>query len=174
VTRWFTMRRFTNTGGIPCERMREAISAEIDGEASDIRAKDVRFHLAHCEECLRFQTGTRALGRQVNLQSSRPVPADVQERLAIEMVRTVATAPRVSPRRSWNIRRASEWRRGARWVGALAPAAFVAVVLPLGALSTPREIPTHASTPCTISLRYLHRLAPETALSSILKNGGRP
>jgi hypothetical protein len=172
--RWSTMRRFTRTGEIPCERMREAISAEIDGEASGIRAKDVRFHLAHCEECLRFQIGTRALGRQVNLQISRPVPADLKERLAVEMVQSAATAPHVSRRRPWNIWRASEWRRGVRWVGALAPAAFVAVVLPMGTLSTPREIPTHASTPCTISLRYLHRQAPETSLSPIVKNGGRP
>jgi hypothetical protein len=98
--RWFGMRGFTRTEGIPCGRMREAISAEIDGEASGIRVEDVRFHLTHCEDCLRFQTGTRALGRQVNLQISRPVPADVKERLAIEMVRTVGSAPHVSRRRS--------------------------------------------------------------------------
>lgn len=108
------MHWIARTEGIPCERMREAISAEIDGEAPGIRGKDVRFHLAHCEDCFRFQTESRALGWQVNLQISRPVPADVKERLTIEMVRTVGTAPYVSRRRSWNIRRVSEWRRGVR------------------------------------------------------------
>src|SRR5580692_9558613 len=84
VMRWVVMRWFGRTGGIPCESMREAISAEIDGEAPGIRGKDVRFHLAHCEDCLRFQTGSTALDRQVNLQISRPVPADLKERLIIE------------------------------------------------------------------------------------------
>jgi hypothetical protein len=108
------MRWFGRTGGIPWERMREAISAEIDGEAPGIRGKDVRFHLARCEDCLRFQTGSRALGWQVNLQISRPVKPDVKERVAIEMVQTAGTAPYTPRRRSWNIRRGSEWRRGAR------------------------------------------------------------
>jgi hypothetical protein len=101
VMRWVVMHRFGlhwfgRTGGIPCESMREAISAEIDGEASGIRSKDVRFHVAHCEDCLRFQTGSTALGCQVNLQISRPVPADLKERLAIEMVRAVGPAPYAS------------------------------------------------------------------------------
>jgi hypothetical protein len=48
------------------------------------------------------------------------------------------------------------------------------VVMPLGALPSPREIPTHASTPCTIALRYLHRQAPEASLTPITKDARWP
>ena len=63
---------------------------------------------------------------------------------------------------------------GRTLTGALAPAALVAVVLPCGALSSPREIPTHVSTPCTISLWNLHRPAPEASRTPIAKDTRRP
>jgi anti-sigma factor RsiW len=161
MTRWPGIRRFTNGGSTPCDQVREAISAELDGEASSLRAKDVRSHVSHCEECLRFQAAARALNGRVSLQVSPPVPADLKDRLARELDSIVTP-----PSRHWrHIGRVSEWRSGVRWVGALAPAAFVAVVLPLGALSTPREVPTHAPTPCTISLRHLQWTTPGVTLT---------
>jgi anti-sigma factor RsiW len=161
MTRWRGIRRFTNAGSIPCDQVREAISAELDGEVSSLRANDVRSHVSNCEECLRFRAATRALNGRVGLQVSRPVPADLKDRLARELDPIV-----IPSSRHWRrIGRVSEWRGGVRWVGALAPAVFVAVVLPLGALSTPRAVPTHAPTPCTISLRHLQWKTPGITLT---------
>jgi hypothetical protein len=156
MTRRAWSRRFAKAKSIPCGRVREAISAELDSEAAGLHVKDVRFHLAQCGECFRFEAAARSLSSQVALQVTPPVPADFKDRLARELDVTVAAASHHRGPPSWRLGRTWEWRRGVRWAGALAPAALAVVVLPLGALSTPPEVPTHAATPCTISLRYLH------------------
>ena len=117
----------------------------------DPRGK-ARSHLATCDDCQRFEAEATALAGFVNLQASRRAPESLKELLAGELARTVGPPPLQTRPRLWRPRPAIGWRRGVQWVGALAPAAAVAVVVPLGVLSSPMGHPTHPSTPCTAHL----------------------
>jgi anti-sigma factor RsiW len=148
-------RRTTVAGATSCEIARQAISADLDGEASGLATKDTVAHIARCPECQRFRAGALTLDRQFGLEVSRPVPDALKEALTSEWVRTVGPAPRVSWRVWSVIGRPTMWRRRVAWVSALTPAVLLAVALPLGALSSPHEVPSHARTPCTIDLANL-------------------
>ena len=144
--------RTPRAGVTSCEVVRQAISADLDGEASGLATKDTVAHIARCPECRRFRAGALTLGRQLGLEVSRPVPGALKEALTSEWVRTVGLAPRVSWRVWSVIGRPTMWRRRVAWVSALTPAVLLAVALPLGALSSPHEVPSHARTPCTVDL----------------------
>jgi RNA polymerase sigma-70 factor, ECF subfamily len=152
------MRRHRESGrsrrakSLSCDVVRESISAALDGERPGIGAKESKAHLAQCQECQRFELGVTALTRQVSLQASRPASDALEELLATELARNIGPVPVASPH-SWRISRSFRWRRSAQWIGALTPAVVVGVVLPLGALSSAHELPTHAPTPCTVHLR---------------------
>ena len=143
-------------GAISCEVVRQAISAELDGEASGMATKDTLAHTARCPECQRFRARALMLGGRLGLEVSRPAPDALWETLSPEWARTVRPAPRTSLRvRSVSGRR-TMWRRRVVGVSALTPAALLVVALPLGALSSPHEVPSHARTPCTIDLAGFH------------------
>jgi hypothetical protein len=89
------------------------------------------------------------------MEMTRPVPDGLKELLAKELTGDVGGAAHRLPHGSRQAGPTGAWHRRARWAGALAPAALVVVILPLGGLSSPRAIPTHASTPCTVYLRLL-------------------
>jgi anti-sigma factor RsiW len=144
--------RTSGAGATSCEVVRQAISADLDGEASGLATKDTVAHIARCPECRRFRAGALTLGRQLGLEVSRPVPGALKEALTSEWVRTVGPAPRAWRRMLSVIGRRSTWRRRVAWVSALTPALLLAVALPLGALSSPHEVPSHARTPCTVDL----------------------
>jgi predicted anti-sigma-YlaC factor YlaD len=132
-----------------CEDIRQAVSARLDGEPTGLKRETVDVHLAGCPDCLRFQAGLSTLSRQVGLQMSRPAPDALKEVLTAHLALTVGPAPHIPPRRPREVRTNLSWRRSVQWISALTPAALVAVFVPLGALSSPHETPSHAPTPCT-------------------------
>jgi anti-sigma factor RsiW len=138
-----------------CVTIREAISASLDGEMPGIRAKESETHLARCPECRRFKTELGILARLVRPDVTRPAPEALKELLVTVLTGNAGDVAHRLPRESRPTRQRVVWRRGVCWFGALTPAALAAVVLPLGGLSSPHEIPTRALTPCTIYLQSL-------------------
>jgi hypothetical protein len=167
--RW--SRSAKRAGAVPCGRIRQAISARFDGERLGVRAKIMDSHVTHCRGCQQYREGIAALNRQPDLQTSRRVPLGLKERLAVELPHAMDPTRRVYPWFSQTLRWDLPWRRGVRWLAALAPATIVVAVLPLGALSSPHVRPAPASTPCTIYLRSVEgRFVSGGALSVMSKS----
>ena len=141
-------------GTTSCEQVQLAISATLDGEAPGVAARDADAHLARCGDCRRFQAGAAALGRQRRLEVSRPVPSALKETLTALWVASAGPLPRSTRNASRQGGGITLWRRRVQWASALLPAAVLAASLPLGALSSPHEVPSHARTPCTVDLSY--------------------
>jgi negative regulator of sigma E activity len=137
---------------LSCASVREEISAALDGEPIRARGRARRRHLELCADCRRFVAEVGTLTRQMSLEASHRAPDALKDLLAAELVRTGPEAVDSSHRSSW-FNRTDQWRRRVQWVAVLAPAATLAVVVPLGPLSTPEGTPTHPSTPCTAHLR---------------------
>jgi predicted anti-sigma-YlaC factor YlaD len=146
-------RTARRAGALPCEVVRVAISAGLDGEVADLSGAIVAAHVAGCPGCRRFQEGAAVLQQGITLRASRPPPAALKERLAGEWVETVAVMPPPVAGRSRRSVPRPGWHRTIRWAGVLVPAAALVVALPLGALSAAQGKPSHASTPCTRNLR---------------------
>jgi predicted anti-sigma-YlaC factor YlaD len=130
-----TIRRVSRlankAGAVPCDRIRQAISADIDGERPGVMTKMIDSHVTHSRGCQQYRAGIVALTRETNLQTSRLVPAGLKEPLGTEMRQVLGPAPLVAPRLPRHIRGIAPCRHSARWLGALAPAAFITVVLTL-------------------------------------------
>jgi predicted anti-sigma-YlaC factor YlaD len=146
------MRRGRRRSGEPdCEAVRQAISARLDGEPAGVAEPDLAAHLDGCPGCQRFSAGAVSLAGMIGLQASHGAPEDLHRRLAFELAHVTPSRPAWLAR--WRRTGATmAWRRRVRWVGAVAPVALMATFVPLGALASPHEIPSHAPTPCTISL----------------------
>jgi anti-sigma factor RsiW len=142
-----------------CESIRSAISARVDGERLGTTPKAIDTHLGVCPECRRFEAGVLTLDHQIGLQATRPAPDALKELLVTELERVVGPARRRWRTRTRQIRSTADWRRVGQWAGGLTPVALLAVFVPLGALSSPHAIPSHAPTPCTVNLK-LHRGLP--------------
>ncbi len=174
MTLWRESRLAKKAGAVPCDRIRQAISAAFDGERPGLRAKVINADVTHCRGCKHYQEGIVVLSRQPNLQTSRPVPLALTDRLAAEWSDARDQTPPIYPR-SWQ--RAGwgfPWRRAVPWLGSLAPAAVVLVVVPLGALSSPPVRPTPASTPCTIHLRSIQGHVVAGGASAVMTKPGPP
>jgi hypothetical protein len=145
-------------GDVSCQLIRQAISAEIDGEKPGIRARLTVSHLTHCQQCRQFQQLAPTLGGLVGVTRSRPVPGPLRAALLNEVRSSERSSSdrAVWSRRSVKAVTEQRWGRRIQWIGALTPAAFLLVVLPLGVLSSPREVPSHDSTPCTVDLPAPH------------------
>ena len=75
---------------LDCERIREAISAQLDGELSDLEAARLRAHLERCQDCSEFEASARfatdslraapleAMTRPVALPSRRRISLPVR------------------------------------------------------------------------------------------------
>ena len=168
IRRWSRLAK--KAGAVPCDRIRAAISASFDGERLGVKAKIMDSHLIHCRGCQQYREGIVALNRQPDLQISREVPLGLKERLAAELPRATDPTARIYPRFWRPVSWGAPWHRSVRWLAALAPAAIVVVVLPLGALSSPHPRPTPASTPCTNYLPSVEgRFVADGALSVVPK-----
>jgi anti-sigma factor RsiW len=145
---------------LPCDAVRSAISAGLDGERPGLSRATVTAHVGDCRGCARYEEGVRAIREQMSLRASRRPPEALKALLARELATTVASTPPPLERRSRRGIPSPGWRRTARWAAALLPAAALTVALPLGALSAAQGKPTHAPTPCTQNLRSPRASAP--------------
>lgn len=155
MTRRIGSRRTSSATAASCDHVRQAISARFDGEAPGLPRRDTDAHLARCGECRNYLAALIAVNRSVALEVSRPVPAALKQVLAAEWAHSVRPVPRPARKASSGVGRSTIWRRRLQWASALTPALLLAVALPLGALSSPHEVPSHARTPCTIDLASL-------------------
>lgn len=57
-----------------CTRIREILSAELDGEVCGGEVEPARRHLAGCAECREFEAGAASLHRAARLMPAEPVP----------------------------------------------------------------------------------------------------
>ena len=155
IRRWTSRWR---SEPLSCAVVREVISATLDGEVpGGAELAGLGTHLRMCGGCRSFLAAVTTLDGPVGLQAARPVPDSLGESLGREWVRTMGSSSTRSPRRWWQP--SGGWQRAVQWTGALAPAAIVTIGLPLGALSSPHDKPTHVPTPCTA------RLLPDVAPS---------
>jgi anti-sigma factor RsiW len=69
--------RDSTTGALLCERTREWISLELDGELSDFERALMNAHLVCCVECTEFQTDIRTITSRLRSERLEPVPAPV-------------------------------------------------------------------------------------------------
>jgi predicted anti-sigma-YlaC factor YlaD len=81
---------------LECERMREAVSAQLDGELSELEATRLRAHLAACESCREFEASagfsTTAL-REAPLEPlTRPIALPSRRRISFRMPAAAAAA----------------------------------------------------------------------------------
>jgi len=57
-----------------CDQIREAISARLDGEETDVESAVIETHVASCPGCRAFVEGTAGLHRSLRLAPAPPVP----------------------------------------------------------------------------------------------------
>jgi predicted anti-sigma-YlaC factor YlaD len=57
-----------------CEAIREALSARLDGEASDLGQATVDAHLGQCQDCAAWAEELAVLHRMVRVREAEPVP----------------------------------------------------------------------------------------------------
>ena len=145
-------RRVRTAAAVPCDQVREAISAGLDGEVPGLPLRDTETHLARCAACRQFQARVMAVNPALALEVSRPAPTELKQALATEWAQSIRPVPSFVRRGSLGVGRRTPWRRRLQWASALTPALLLAVALPLGALSSPHEVPSHAQTPCTADL----------------------
>jgi anti-sigma factor RsiW len=81
---------------LECERMREAVSAQLDGELSELEAIRLRTHLAACESCREFEASadfsTTALRTAPLEPLTRPIALPSRRRISFRMPAAAAAA----------------------------------------------------------------------------------
>ncbi|MEY2465024.1 MAG: hypothetical protein QOH64_3162, partial [Acidimicrobiaceae bacterium] len=80
-----------------CEECREAVSARLDGEASELDAAAADAHLVGCAECRAFEGSATALHRSLRVRPAEPVP----DLTAAILAKVPAAAGRAAPVREW-------------------------------------------------------------------------
>jgi anti-sigma factor RsiW len=84
---------------LECERMREAVSAQLDGELSELEAIRLRTHLDRCDSCREFEASasfsTTAL-RAASLEPmTRPIALPSRRRISVPLRVPAAAAAAV-------------------------------------------------------------------------------
>ena len=102
-----------------CDRVREAISARIDGEDPGVPDGAIEAHLATCAACRGWQQRAHAMTRRARL-GGRFLEQDLTARV-------LAAIP-PEPARRQSVRRQSARRLGAAWGGGMARRAGLAAV----------------------------------------------
>jgi len=90
---------------VDCQRWREAISAQIDGEDPGLAEAGLERHLAECPSCRAWQTAATGVTRAARVRSAEPVPdltdrvinAIAAEPLAVRPRATGGTADDTAP-----------------------------------------------------------------------------
>src|SRR5918911_2166684 len=74
---------------LDCDRIREAISAQLDGELSELDAVRLRTHLDRCESCREFEASARfateALRAAPLEPVTRPVALPTRRRISVSL-----------------------------------------------------------------------------------------
>lgn len=117
--------------GVICERVREAISAQLDGEPGPTTAGAVDEHLNACPSCSAWQEQAVALHRRTRLVAAPAVP-DLAERISAALPTAGAGTPADRSRR---------WP--ARVVLAALGAAQLAIAVPALLLGHDHHAPMH-------------------------------
>lgn len=119
-----------------CERVREAVSARIDGESADLATDELDSHLARCGGCAVWQVQAEHITRMVRLQSVQ-VPD-----LTAQVLAAVAADPHAAAAR--HARRSTRVRllRVAVALAALVQVALAVPVLIGADLHVGREMAT--------------------------------
>lgn len=99
-----------------CGALRVDISARLDDELDDRRAREVEEHLASCEECRAYEKQLRRVRRALRVHSAEEVPNLTQSIMAKVQTERVGAARR------------REWHAGAR-IAAVAAVVAALVVL---------------------------------------------
>jgi predicted anti-sigma-YlaC factor YlaD len=81
---------------LECERMREAVSAQLDGELSELEAMRLRTHLDSCESCREFEASanfsTTALRMAPLEPLARPIALPSRRRISFRVPAAAAAA----------------------------------------------------------------------------------
>ncbi len=81
---------------LECERMREAVSAQLDGELSELEAIRLRMHLDACESCREFEASanfsTTALRMAPFEPLARPISLPSRRRVSFRVPAAAAAA----------------------------------------------------------------------------------
>ena len=136
--------------GRVCDRVREQISALLDGEDDSELAPVDACHLLACPECGQFQQLVPALNRQLRVSALQPLP-DLTESILEQLV------PLRAPRRR------DRAPLLARWAAVAVPIGLALSGLTSGSFAPPRVQPTHPVTRCTALLnRNEERVLPRS------------
>jgi predicted anti-sigma-YlaC factor YlaD len=139
-----------------CRRVREHLSAAIDGEVSDEMPGALARHLRDCADCRRFEQGAMAVSRHLRISVLEPVPDLTGPILESIAALSQVTAEVRDPHRR-GVRAAP---RLARWAVAVVPLGLAVSSLASGAIATPHVVPSHPPTRCTVALVHHHERLP--------------
>jgi predicted anti-sigma-YlaC factor YlaD len=144
---------------VSCAKVRELLSAALDGEGpAELPAAAAR-HLTTCVACREFEDKTAVLTRQLRIRALESIPDLTGEILRrIAEVEPIAT-PIVVEERRWT----APTTAMTRWALAIVPLGLALSSLASGAFTKPHIVPSRPVTPCTASLAHYHEpvlLAP--------------
>ncbi len=131
-----------------CSRLREHISAGIDGEATSEFSSRERQHLEVCRACNDFEQRAAVVTRQLRIRILDPVP-DLSDKILRLISAEAHPAIPVRPTRQ---RRVGPAPRIARWAAAVIPLALALSGFSSSAFAETHVAPTHPVTSCTVGL----------------------
>ncbi|MGA3351821.1 MAG: hypothetical protein ABSD85_01385 [Acidimicrobiales bacterium] len=133
---------------VMCSKVREQISASLDGETPGELSPEQARHLMVCRGCGDFGQRVAALSRQLRLHVFESTP-DLSEQI---LRRISAEAPTTLATRTTQHRRVGRAPRTTRWAAAVIPLGLALSGLTSSAFAQARVLPTHPVTSCTASL----------------------
>jgi hypothetical protein len=154
---WVPMRRRRRTESwdsgviVPCHVAREAISAFADGEESPVSEAMISAHLIGCDGCRAFREGVVSLRREMRVHGVVPEQRRQAEALVSRGLVGPEPAWRVSRAPRWVAFRQVSWLRASQWAAGALPLGVAVPALVLGVFHV-HIVPSHISTPCTVSL----------------------
>ena len=152
-------RRSTSIARLPfmdvsCDRIRDSLSAHLDGEDGPIQMDVVHRHVSACAPCRSFAAQVAELKRIVSAQEMPTIP-DLTAVTIAKIDRTVTwTAPSVAVRRHAASHR---WMKTLRWSAPIAAISALVPTYALGAIGQFHVSPISHVAPCVHTLMtHLH------------------